>query len=211
MDYVGGIPKSLLWADGTPVCHTDRLLTPIQRQIGDRKYELIFPFASRVGEYVSIAMPRFWYDGFSVPRLLHWYQSPMTGKAAVTVDHDGGYGAKLWLQKFWDERFLALLLHYGESERRAKTMYRKVKRWGWIPWRRWKGREHDVRFYREHFLLLHAERKAEEIKMLIRRGNMIGNLLIEIKRNPNRAKFYEDEILSVRRGDIDEVLISDRP
>ena len=209
MDYVGGIPKSMLWADGTPVCHTDRLLTPIQRQTGDRKYEAIFPFASRCHNIVSVAMPRFWYDGFSVPRMLHSFQSPMTGKAAVTVSHDGGYGGKLNSRLGWDDQFYNLLRHYGESELRATVMYRKVRRWGWIPWRR---RSKHVQFYRDHFLVFeNANMQAEEIKMLIRRGNMIGNLLIEIKRTPNRAKFYEDEILSIRRGDIDEVLISDRP
>ena len=204
MKHVGEIPDALRWENGVPVCHTDRRISPTTKQIGKRKWEILFPFASRVDELITLCLPGFQYDGFSVPKLLWFFQSPMTGYSQVTPDHDGGYGSQLRKRKLWDYRIQQLLLHYGETDLRTGIIHRRVRRWGWWAWRR--KTDEILAFYRKHFLLFAAD-EADQLKRMIVRYNAIAYLRIEKERSPNNHAFLEGEIRSIKHGDIDEILL----
>lgn len=220
MEHVGPVPDELM-IDGEPICHSDRTdcrgryLVPITRQHDARRHEVLFPFACRVDWIISLVLPGFIFDGFSVPRPLWWFQSPFTGPGfPATADHDPGYWCR-WFhdisgdyvaRKFWDNRFHRILLHYGETERRSEIMYRSVRIGAGWAWR--KRCDATVRTNRDTGLarVYHAG-EAEELLTALARYTAIGRLRLEREQHPAKQKIIDQDIVSISEGNIDDVLL----
>ncbi len=207
MNFVGAIPSSLYWANGNPVCHSDRWLTPIKRQATPKLVELIYPWACRVDDLVQISLPGLQIDGFSVPRPLHWYQSPFTGPGLPgTFDHDPWYACK-WLdaRKLSDYRFRMIMRHYGETAIRSWTKYQAVRR---VSWWTWYWRDEESTIEPRKLVRLYTIGQADEIKTCIARYETIAELRLELERHPGKQEIITQDIVSIERGDIDDVLLS---
>ncbi len=75
-------------------------------------------------------------DFASVPRLL-WAIIPPTGKyTKAAVMHDWFYREKFLSRKDADGLFRRMMKESGVPWWRRQAMYRAVRMFGWIPWRR---------------------------------------------------------------------------
>lgn len=154
---------------------SDKLRYPVKRQINDRLYELQEPFTVSVGGHVTIALPGFCYDGFSVPRSLWWFQSPFTGPGTVAaLDHDAKY-AKMWEggRRLADKIFYDLLRQYGVSRSKALIMYRAVRDFGWLCWDKSDAEIEQAK----KFVQIYPEAEGVKIATAIARGWVMADLL----------------------------------
>ncbi len=220
MSYVGAIPENLI-INGIPLCHSDRkddrgkYLTPCTRQYDWRHHEVLFPFAIRVDHLVQIALPQYILDGFSVPRPAWWFQSPFTGPGLpATFDHDPAYWCR-WFDEslgrrearaFWDERFRRIMLHYGETERRANIMHRAVRIGAGRAWTR-RTDEQIQENRNSGKVKIFCTSQTEEILTTLARYQVIGQLLIESRQHPAKAKMLNHDMTSIAAGNIDELLL----
>lgn len=108
------------------------------KYIDGRRWKLksAFPFRYEFkGTLVDGAVPEgFMIDFHSVPRILWPIIHPFEfGQAAAL--HDYGYRKQI-KRALVDEIYLAALTKCGASEGRRKVMYRAVRMFGWLPYRR---------------------------------------------------------------------------
>lgn len=76
-------------------------------------------------------------DGASVPRFFWWLCPPMQPcYLAAAVLHDYLYSTKPVDRKVADLTFYRVMIEDGEQMWRAYVMYRAVRWFGWIAWRR---------------------------------------------------------------------------
>ena len=73
----------------------------------------------------------FMYDGFSVPWLFEWVQSPFTGAVPAALMHDAVYATNFLTRSDADWLFLVILQMYGENWLHRNLLYSAVKTFGW--------------------------------------------------------------------------------
>ena len=183
---------------------SDRLAYPIKRQINEREYQLRRVFTVRVGGWVSVILPGFTWDGFSVPRLFWAFQPPFAGPATVAaLDHDAKY-AKMWDggRRQADRHFRALMRQYGEGRVRAYIMYRAVRDFGWIAWRKTDAEIEAA----SRLVRILPDSAIAQIETTVRRGEIMGELLDRRDRLTckTRIDVIDREMVSIAAGEIDK-------
>jgi hypothetical protein len=114
---------------------TEHLLYPLIRQTDDEDYALASPFTAKSYDYVIAVLDGFKYDGFSVPILFHWFQSPFTGVGTpAALIHDALYASELVTRKTADLIFRDLLKKYGVGVVKRNILYQAVRRFGWYTY-----------------------------------------------------------------------------
>jgi len=135
--------------------HTDYKLYPKTQQYDARNYVVCEDFFAKVCGIKVLVKEGFVYDGFSVPRLFHWFQSPFTGLGTVgALIHDALYASELVERKTADLIFVELMKMYGVGWIRRNMMYSAVRSWGWIVWARHKQEDVD---YAKTFILIETK------------------------------------------------------
>lgn len=118
-----------------PVIHTASREYPNITQCSAREYVVSSPFLIDALGVRVLIREGFRFDGFSVPRVFHWFQSPFTGKGTVAaLAHDALYASELVPRLEADLIFRELLKMYGESVLKRTVLYQAVRRFGWYAW-----------------------------------------------------------------------------
>jgi len=188
----------------TVYVHSDHGQYPVKRLLSNnpRKFRILRLFLIRVNGYITIVMPGFVLDFFSVPRPAWWFQPPATGPGVVgALDHDGKYAIN-WHKgrKQADVDFRSVMRRYGETRFRANVMYRVVRT---ASWRAWQRKTDDQIEHNSHFVFVVPESEAGILKLLIRRGKLMEGVL-EAEYKYDDA--MERNLKSISMGDIDNHL-----
>lgn len=112
------------------------------RYLGGRRYRLLAPFTyeSALPGVGTITVPAGAETDFhSVPRLL-WWLFPPDDWAESGVLHDWLYRTGLTSRVQADAVHYEALRHCGAPVWRARLMWRALRLFGWIPWRRYRAR-----------------------------------------------------------------------
>lgn len=116
---------------------------PQLEPISDKEWRLIRRFSVVCGRWRIILHPGFVTDGASIPRVgLIWMLvgHPLQGLVLpAAIVHDGLYrigGPDGMPRAECDEIFYKLMLANGVNRVKAWAMYRAVRSFGWVTWRK---------------------------------------------------------------------------